>query len=163
MRSRHASPPSETGLVRAAPPLCYLGTMNPSPRKPRLTCLLALLLVGCASMGNGTRVDPVVAGRVFEQAAAQVKRCYRTPRVPSAARQIATRLSLRLNPDGTLSELPTILEQSGVTPENQAYAGEMAEAASLAAIRCAPLRLPPDLYEAVWSSFELKFSPKVSV
>ena len=137
--------------------------MDPSPRKPRLACLLALLLAGCAGMERGTRVDPVVAGRVFEQAAAQVKRCYRTPRVPSAARQIATRLLLRLNADGSLAALPTVLEQAGVTPENQAYAGEMAEAASLAAIRCAPLRLPPNLYESVWNSFELKFSPRVSV
>ena len=142
--------------------------MEPSQRTLRLKSLSAfvsacLLLAGCAGADGGTRIDPVVAGRVFEQAAMQVKRCYRAPRVPSAARQISTRLMLRLNADGSLAGLPTILEQTGVTAENQAYAGEMAEAASLAAIRCAPLRLPPDLYEALWSSFELKFSPRASV
>lgn len=124
---------------------------------------LALLLVaGCASFATGARVDPVIADRLLEQAAFQVKRCYRTPRVPTHARQIVTRLELRLNGDGSLAALPLVLSQEGVTPANQPYAARMAEAATLAVIRCAPLRLPPE-FSALWDHIELRFSPRVAV
>jgi len=123
----------------------------------------AALLPGCASRMAETRIDPILVGYVYQQAAAQVRRCYRAPRVPYSARQIVTRLSLSLNSDGTLAGLPAIVSQNGITPDNEAYAGKMAEAASLAVVKCAPLSLPPEHYQALWSRFELVFSPKVSV
>jgi hypothetical protein len=46
-----------------------------------------------------------------------------------------------------------------VDSDNGAEAPRMAEAASLAVIRCAPLRLPPDQYALIWHSIELTFSP----
>jgi hypothetical protein len=36
----------------------------------------------------------------------------------------------------------------------------MAEAATLAVIRCAPVRLPPELYRAGWSEMDFSFSPR---
>ena len=98
-----------------------------------------------------------------QDAAAQVKRCYRTPRVASSGKQISTRLLVRYRKDGGLSGLPVVLAQGGVTPDNSAYAGKMAEAAGLAVIRCAPVRLPEDLYEEGWSTLELTFSPSARV
>jgi hypothetical protein len=77
-------------------------------------------------------------------ASSQVKRCYRSPRVATAAKQISTRLRVIYAPDGTLASVPVVIEQSGVTAANQSYAARMAEAAGLAVMRCAPLRLPPD-------------------
>jgi hypothetical protein len=123
----------------------------------------ALLASGCAYSPStaraGASVDSVIADRVLASAAAQVRRCYRSPRVASAGKQIVTRLAVRLNPDGTLAGLPALVSQSGLTPFNRPYAGRMAEAATLAVIRCAPLRLPPDLYPMVWERFDLNFSP----
>jgi hypothetical protein len=124
--------------------------------------LAAAIVAGCASSATGDRVDSVIANRLLEQAAIQVKRCYRSPRVPSHARQIVTSLELRLNTDGTLAGLPLILSQEGVTPANRPYAARMAEAASLAVIKCAPLHLPPE-FSAFWDHIELKFSPRVAV
>lgn len=95
----------------------------------------------------------------MRQAAAQVKTCYRAPRLPRAARGIATRLRVRFGSDGGLIELPTVIAQSGVTPDNQRFAGGMAIAAIEAVVRCAPLRLPPEQYQGVWADFELIFSP----
>ena len=108
---------------------------------------------------------PAVPGRNLEveqalqSAARQVHRCYRAPRVSSAGRQIVTRLRVRLTPDGALAGLPVLVGQSGVTPSNRTSAGPMAEAAIAAVMRCAPLRLPPDLHARGWSAFELTFSP----
>jgi hypothetical protein len=39
----------------------------------------------------------------------------------------------------------------------------MAEAAGLAVMRCAPVRLPPDKHKEGWSTLELIFSPAARV
>lgn len=122
----------------------------------------ALALGGCVrtpSVPRAPAIDPQIAKEVLASAAAQVRRCYRPPRVATVGKQIITKLEVRLNADGTLAGLPAVVAQSGVTPANRPYAGEMAEAATLAIIRCAPLRLPPEHYTLVWERFELSFSP----
>ena len=105
------------------------------------------------------RVDPVIANAVLASAAAQVRRCYRSPNTSSASRRIVTRLVVHFNADGSLATLPVLLGQTGVDADNGAEAPRMAEAASLAVIRCAPLRLPPEQYASIWHSIELTFSP----
>jgi hypothetical protein len=119
-------------------------------------------LAGCAPTGARVGVHPVVADRLLSSAAEQVKRCYRSPRIARSGRQIITNLLVRYNPDGTLAGLPAVLSQSGVTPDNRVYAGRMAEAARLAVIQCAPIRLPPEQHARIWSYFTLTFSPRAS-
>ncbi len=114
-------------------------------------------------MPERMRVDPAAVRQAVQDAAAQVKRCYRSPRIASSGKQISTRLLVRYRKDGGLAALPVVLAQAGVTPDNSAYAGKMAEAAGLAVIRCAPVRLPEDLYEAAWRELELTFSPSARV
>ena len=121
-------------------------------------------LAACAHQPEATvRADRAVASQVLASAAAQVRRCYRSPRASTSGRRIVTRLAIRLNADGTLAGLPVIVSQSGVNQNNGADAPRMAEAASLAVIRCAPLKLPPEHYGRVWQSFELTFSPAMRV
>lgn len=112
---------------------------------------------------NRPDVDPDIVAKVMSSAAAQVQHCYRVPRISHSGKQITTRVAVRLNADGTLAELPSILSQSGVTEKNRPEAERMAEAANLAIIRCAPLHLPPEHYSRVWESFELTFSPRAAV
>ena len=120
----------------------------------------AIALAACVHAPEPeVRVDPVIANAVLASAAAQVRRCYRSPGTSSASRRIITRLAVRLNADGSLAQLPVLLGQSGVDADNGAEAPRMAAAASLAVIRCAPLRLPPDQYALIWHSIELTFSP----
>lgn len=112
---------------------------------------------------TGTHIaaaDAKAAGAAMGAAAEQVRRCYRTPRIASAGKQISTRLRVRFAPDGTLAALPAVVAQSGVTAANLAYAGRMAEAASMAVVKCAPLRLPPESYQSGWREFDLTFSPR---
>jgi hypothetical protein len=120
----------------------------------------ALLLVGaCAVYPARQAVDPRIIGSVSAEAAAQVRKCYRAPRVPSASRFISTRLLVRYGRDGSLSGLPVVLSQGGLTPANRPWADKMAQAATLAVIRCSPVRLPLSLYEQGWNELELTFSP----
>jgi hypothetical protein len=111
-------------------------------------------------MTSGERPPSVAAvNGVAAQAALQIQRCYRTPRVATVGKQIATRVRVRFQPDGTLANLPVVIAQSGVTPDNQPYAGKMAEAAGLAVVRCTPIKLPPELYDRGWSELDFTFSP----
>lgn len=130
--------------------------------RPLPAPILLAILAGClapAPRAPVMRHDPRVA-EVIAMAADQVRRCYRAPRVPHEGRQIVTVLAVRYAPDGSLAALPEVAVQRGVTPDAAPYAEAMAQAASAAVIRCAPLRLPAELYEGGWKDFELTFSPK---
>lgn len=127
----------------------------------------AMLLVGCAAPDPtpatarlDARPDPRVVAKLTESAATQVKRCYRSPKIAKSARQITTRLRVFYTPDGQLATLPVLVAQAGVTAANRAHAAAMAEAAMLAVVRCAPLDLPRELYQAGWDEFELTFAPR---
>ena len=121
--------------------------------------LASMLVWGCTSLpGAGAPGEQVLDG-IGQQAARQIKRCYRAPRVASSGKQISTRLRVRYRPDGGLAGVPQIVWQGGLTPANQAYAADMAEAAGLAVMRCAPLNLPPELYSKGWSVLDFTFSP----
>jgi hypothetical protein len=89
-----------------------------------------------------------------------VQRCYRTPRVPGEGKRITVVLRARYGTDGMLIGLPELVEQRGVTPDNQVYAQRMTEAATIAVIRCTPIKLPPDLYQGGWEDLLLTFSPR---
>ena len=132
-----------------------------------LPILAALLAVGCAAMPEGRRAvyagyrqprGPVVDD-ALARAATHVRGCYRAPRASFRGRQIVTRLRVRYTTEGQLARLPIVMYQSGVTPENETYAGPMAEAAIAAVMRCTPLTLPAQLYRNGFSEFDLTFSP----
>lgn len=121
--------------------------------------LASMVAWGCTTVPEAGAPGELALDGVGQQAARQVKRCYRAPRVASSGKQISTRLRVRYRPDGGLANLPQIVWQGGVTAANQAYAGKMAEAAGLAVMRCAPVNLPPELYSKGWSVLHFTFSP----
>jgi hypothetical protein len=124
------------------------------------TLLAAIALAACATTPDPTGPDPRAVARAVAMAATQIQRCYRTPRVPREGRQITIVLRVRYATDGMMLGLPELVAQRGVTPTSQPYATRMTEAATLAVIRCSPLRLPPELYQGGWDDFELTFSPR---
>ena len=129
-----------------------------------ITCSLLLpallLLAGCASAPRPSGPDPALVRRLAQEAADQVRSCYRRPKVASEARQIVTRLRVRFTADGQLAQLPELVWQRSVTPSAAPFAPRMVEAASLAIIRCAPLRLPPEVHAGGWEELEFTFSPR---
>ncbi len=131
---------------------------------PRLFLpLLSLAVASCGHKQVPASISAAAFDEIARDAAAQVKRCYRSPRVPSSGKQIITRLRVQYREDGGLVGLPVVLSQAGVTPANSPYAGKMAEAAGLAVMRCAPVRLPADKHKEGWSTLELIFSPVARV
>jgi hypothetical protein len=125
----------------------------------------ALALVACASAPSASTISVVkrppaeLVAKATADAAAQVKRCYRAPKVFGTGRRISTKLAVRYAADGSIIGLPTVVSQGGVTADNQIFADEMAAAAIESVVRCSPVHLPPELYAYGWSSFELTFSP----
>ncbi|HEX8224578.1 MAG TPA: hypothetical protein VF605_12240 [Allosphingosinicella sp.] len=121
---------------------------------------LSMTVSGCASPS----VQAVSAAdvRLSASVADQVRRCYRNPRIPSSGRRIVTRLLVRYAPDGTLAGVPFLVSQQSITPDNQAYAGRMAEAAKQAVVRCSPVSLPGEQGRARASEFYLTFSPQLA-
>jgi hypothetical protein len=123
---------------------------------------LSLLLSACARPSVRVEERSPASLRVSAEVAEQVRRCYRAPRVPSSGRAIVTRLLVRYTADGTLVGLPLLVWQQGITPQTQPYAVRMTEAATLAVIRCSPVRLPPETGKRRGSDFFLTFSPRRS-
>lgn len=102
------------------------------------------------------------ASQLIAAAATQVGRCYRAPRIPHGGKQIITKLRVRYGPDGSLAMLPQVVSQSGVTPDNNLYAGPMAQAAIASVMRCSPLPRPAELDAGYLSEFYLTFSPRAA-
>lgn len=118
-------------------------------------------LAACAGPAARVRAPSPAVGLASAEVAGQVRRCYRSPRVPSEGRRIVTRLLVRYGPDGALIGLPVLVGQQGVTPEGLPYAGRMVEAAKQAVVRCSPIRLPAGLGTRPNKDFVLTFSPQV--
>jgi len=129
------------------------------PKRPPPLLLAASLASGCVPAAPAPVVATAIPETALAEAARQVQRCYRSPRIASGGRQIITRLRVRLADDGQVAGLPVVVLQDGVTPANQPFAGRMAEAAIAAVIRCAPLRLPASYYQDGFTEFDLTFSP----
>ena len=125
-----------------------------------LTLLAAL--AGCAAGPRAGR-DTISVQSVLASAARQVQRCYRSPRVSHEGRQIVTHLRIRVDPDGSLSGLPEVVGQTGITPANRFYARPMAAAAIDAIVGCAPLRLPDGVYRQRAVEIDLVFAPLARV
>ena len=149
MRLRH---PVTILIAAAAVSGCTAAPLPPRghalPRLPRV---------------QASRVSVEMARAALDTTASQVRRCYRSPRVASAGRQIVTRLRIRVSPEGVLGGIPQVIEQSNVHPGNQNYAARMAEAAIMSVIQCAPYRLPAEFAGGEWVEIELTFSPSAAV
>lgn len=127
----------------------------------------ACALAGCATPAPQRYVLPLPSDspqlrQAMNEAARQVRRCYRAPRVATLGRRIVTQVRVRIQPDGAIAGLPTIVSQSGVDASNQAYADRMAQAAIESVLRCAPLVLPADAYRGTAIVMDLTFSPALA-
>ena len=124
-------------------------------------------MIGCATPAPQRYVLPLpsnspLLAQAMNEAARQVRRCYRAPRIATQGRRIVIQLRVRITPDGTIAGLPLVVGQSGVDAGNRAYADRMAQAAIESVLRCAPLVLPPEAYRGMAIVMELTFSPVLS-
>lgn len=157
-------PPKKTGL--SSDFLKDLPKDTPGKEKPKGSRLGSDFLKGLSPDKSTGKANAPRAAAVSAQSMAglaalllqQVKPCYNPPAGGADAGQIATVLDLRMNRDGSVASVQ-IGEQSGVNGQNQAYARQMADAARRAVLRCAPFKLPPEMYEGGWDDFGFRFRP----
>jgi len=117
-----------------------------------------------ASAGKGETARAVITGAAMNGLAAAIKRqvqpCYELGGLSGTpAMQIVTTLRLRYNKDGSVAGNPQLVEQTGITGANRAYARQIEEVARRAVLRCAPVHLPAELYEGGWDDLNFRFTP----
>ena len=68
-------------------------------------------------------------------------------------------LHIQLDRGGNVIGSPSVVRIAGQNGRNGAYANTLAGSVRRAVLRCAPIKLPSELYEA-WSNVELNFDPR---
>jgi hypothetical protein len=117
-----------------------------------------------ASAGKGETARAPISGAAMNGLAAAIKRqvqpCYELGGLSgTSAMQIVTTLRLRYNKDGSVAGNPQLVEQTGISDGNRAYAQQIAEVARRAVLRCSPVHLPAELYEGGWDDLNFRFTP----
>lgn len=154
------APPSKTAPAKPAPPA-------PAKTKPKATSLGTDFLKGIPvekSTGKATAprvasLSPIAMNGLVALIASQVKPCYNIPVGGAGVETIVSRVRLRLKPDGSIKVAPEVVGNTGVNGGNQPYVRQMNEAAARALQRCAPYKLPADLYEGGWEDLIFNFRP----
>lgn len=127
-----------------------------APVKPRDTSDFAKSIEKAIS--KGARIDARALATLEQAIRAQVAPCWNPPIGGADVKKMTVVLRIELSKDGNVLGRPSVVSQTGVTPANGDYARAFAETARRAVLRCAPLKLPADMYDA-WRAFELNFDP----
>ncbi|TZG26121.1 hypothetical protein [Sphingomonas montanisoli] len=114
---------------------------------------------GKGAVARAAVISPIQANGLAALIASQVKPCYTVPTGGAGATSIVTQVRLRLKPDGGIAVTPEVTANAGVNDSNAAYLRQMNEAAVRALQRCAPYKLPPELYEGGWEDIKFNFRP----
>ncbi|MGQ5702694.1 TonB C-terminal domain-containing protein [Sandaracinobacteroides sp. A072] len=129
-----------------------------APQRPRDTSAFARSIE--QAIPKGARLSPVAMATLEQAIRAQIAPCWNPPIGGADVAGMTAVLKIRLNRDGTVAGAPEFVSQTGATAGNQAYARAFVETARRAVLRCAPLRLPDDLFP-YWREFELNFDPRM--
>lgn len=136
-----------------------LGKPIGSAPRPRLNS-------GAIGSAIGQAVPRGVAGLTIRQRAnlvdmirSQITPCWNPPQTEEGSGHVTILMRIRLGRDGQVSGSPAVARISGQTTANGAYANALAGSVRRAVLRCAPLRLPAELYDA-WADVELNFDPR---
>ncbi|MBZ6077294.1 cell envelope integrity protein TolA [Microvirga puerhi] len=115
-----------------------------------------------ASLGTATgtaaKLNPSQRDALMGILQEQMRRCFTPPISASAGNTVAPLLDVRLNPDGTLTQDPSVV-QSGPNSTDRA----IADAALRAVRRCAPYRIPAQYAPQYsdWKMLKVYFDPMI--
>lgn len=120
--------------------------------------------IGSPSAGRATTARAQISGAAMNGLAAAIKRqvqpCYELGALGGTpAMQIVTVLHMRFNKDGSVAGTPQVVDQTGISDANSGYRQQMADLSRRAVLRCAPLKLPAELYAGGWEELEMGFTP----
>ena len=139
----------------------------PAKAKPKATSLGTDFLKGipvAKSTGKGeaprvAAISPIAQNGLIALIASQVKPCYTIPAGGTDTTSIISKIRLRLKRDGSIAVAPEVVGNLGVSSANSPYLQQMNEAAKRALQRCAPYKLPAELYEGGWEDLLFNFRP----
>ena len=154
------APAKEAAPAKPAPPA-------PAKAKPKATSLGTDFLKGIpvekstgkAAAPRAAGISPIAQNGLVALIASQVKPCYTIPAGGTDTTSILSRIRLRLKKDGSIAVAPEVVGNLGVNSDNQPYLRQMNEAATRALQRCAPYKLPAELYEGGWEDLIFRFNP----
>ncbi|WP_264478468.1 cell envelope integrity protein TolA [Microvirga rosea] len=108
--------------------------------------------------GSAAKLNPSQRDALMGILQEQMKRCFTPPISASAGNAVAPLLDVRLNPDGTLAQDPSVV-QSGPNSTDRA----VADAALRAVRRCAPYRVPAQYAPQYsdWKMLKVYFDPMI--
>ena len=110
---------------------------------------------------RAAKIDGAALASIVQAIARQIQPCADRQVDPGpGANEIVTTLNLRLNENGTLAATPTVVRQTGVTPENERYAQRVKDLGIAAFKGCSPLKLPPEYYDTPnggWNNINFKW------
>jgi hypothetical protein len=121
-----------------------------------------------AAIGSviGQAVPKGVAGLTVRQRAnlvemirSQITPCWNPPESEDKSGHVSVLMRIRLDRAGGVLGTPAVSRVTGRTSANEAYANALSGSVRRAVLRCAPLKLPAELYDA-WADVELNFDPK---
>jgi hypothetical protein len=171
-KPREPVKPSPAKPTPTKPSPAKAETAKPAPEKPVkgkpkasnlgddfLKGIPATKSQGKGAVARAAVISPIQANGLAALIASQVKPCYTVPTGGADAMSIITQVRLRLKPDGSIAVAPEVTANAGVNGGNQAYLRQMNEAAVRALQRCAPYKLPPELYEGGWEDIKFNFRP----
>ncbi|MBB3862480.1 hypothetical protein GGQ88_003781 [Novosphingobium hassiacum] len=136
-----------------------LGTVTGAASRPRLNS---------AAIGSaiGQAVPRGVAGLTIRQRTnlaemirSQITPCWNPPQVEETSGHVTILMRIKLGRDGAVAGAPVVSHVSGQTAANGAYANAVTGSVRRAILRCSPLKLPSELYEA-WADVEINFDPR---
>lgn len=171
-----AIPASTTRAVSApqAPPA------SSAPSKPRLDSKsLSRMLAAKAGATRPAQINSAAIGSAIGRAAprgaagltvrqrtnleemirAQITPCWNPPVAEEASGHVVIVMRIRFERTGAVSGSPSVSSIRGHNGANAAYARALSGSVLRAVMRCAPLKLPTELYEA-WADVELNFDPR---
>ena len=135
-------------------------TLPKAPRKSLDTSALAKSID--QALPRTTRVDPRATATLSAAIRAQIFPCWNPPIGGADVRRMTVTLHVEFARDGSVAARPEVAAQTGATADNAGYARSFADTARRAVLRCAPLKLPAELYDQ-WKSVDINFDPSAMV
>ncbi len=115
--------------------------------------------IGTASPRGTAGLTARQQSNLAEMIRKQVTPCWNPPIADETSGHVVISLRIQLDREGQVVGLPVVVRVAGQNGQNGAYANALAGSVRRAAIRCAPIKLPAELYDA-WANVELNFDPR---
>jgi len=162
------TPPPEPAPEKPKPqpkqkPAETLAKKAPAPQaaKPRLDKNWLANVIGKSKPDAApAQLDGAAAASLGQALRSQIKPCWEPPTGSPAIDELRVLVEVNFAKDGSVRGVPRVVGREGVNADNRAYLAPFETAALRAVSRCAPISLPPELYEH-WKNVELSFDRRL--